>query len=102
MATKTRIEFGNLQSGGGSNPNMLYAMPVSAVAMSVTGTASSTGTTVPAGVGFAFITAVDGNVIALPGSSPTAIQTTGKLCLQGVETPVPVVPGQLISLIELA
>lgn len=101
MATKTRIEFGNLQSGGGSNPNMLYAMPISAVAMTVTGTAAST-TAVPAGVGFAFITAVDGNVIALPGSSPTAIQTTGKLCLQGVETPVPVVPGQLISLIELA
>jgi hypothetical protein len=80
---------------------MLYAMPVSAVAMTVTGTAASTAA-VPAGVGYAFITAIDGNVIALPGSSPTAIQTTGKLCLQGVETPVPVVPGQLISLIELA
>ena len=101
MATKTRIEFGNLQPGGGPNPNMLYAMPISAVAMSVTSTAAST-TAVPAGVGYAFITAVDGNVIALPGSSPTAIQTTGKLCLQGVETPIPVVPGQLISLIELA
>jgi hypothetical protein len=76
-------------------------MPISAVSMTVTGTAAST-TAVPAGVGYAFVTAIDGNVIALPGSSPTAIQTTGKLCIQGVETPIPVVPGQLISLIELA
>jgi len=102
MATKTRIEFGNMYVDEEALPNMMKGMPISAVAMSVTGTASSTGTTVPAGASFAFITAVDGNVIALPGASPTAIQTTGKLCLQGVETPISVTPGQLISLIELA
>lgn len=102
MATKTRIEFGNLQEDDYANPNLMNGMPVSAVAMTVTGTASSTGTTVPAGVRFAFITAIDGNVIALPGTAPTAIQTTGKLCIQGVETPISVQPGQLISLIELA
>ena len=102
MATKCRIEFGSMYGSNSSNPNMMAGMPVSAVAISVTGTASSAGTTVPANVGWAFITAIDGNVIALPGASPTATQTTGKLCLQGVETPISVQPGYLISLIELA
>lgn len=102
MATKVRIEFGNLYKAGMANPNMFSGSPVAAVAINVTGTASSAGTTVPANVSYALITAIDGNVIALPGANPTAIQTTGKLCLMGVETPIEVVPGQLISLIELA
>ena len=102
MATKTRIEFSTLYGAGTSNPNMMNSIPTSAVAMTVTGTASTTGTTVPAGIHWAFITAIDGNVIARPGTSPTATQTTGKLCLQGVETAIPVQPGYLISLIELA
>ena len=102
MATKTRIEFGSMYRAGSANPNMMSGMPVSAVAVTVSGTASTTGTTVPAGVGWAFITAIDGNVLALPGTAPTVTQTTGKLCLQGVETPISVQPGNLISLIELA
>lgn len=102
MATKTRIEFGSLYGSNSSNPNMMSGMPISAVAMTVTGTASTTGTTVPAGIGWAFITAIDGNVLALPGTAPVVTQTTGKLCLRGVETPISVQPGYLISLIELA
>jgi len=105
MATTVRIEFAVMNKRGTAYENMLSGVPVSATSLSVTGTATAGGSrpVVPAGVNYAIIIPLDGNVIvAPPGADPTATQTDGKLCLEGQETVIYVKPGQLLSLIELA
>lgn len=104
MATKVRIEYGDINRPDTASPGLMTSIPtdVDTLTVGVTATAGEDRPIVPDGVNYAFVIAVDGNVIVAAGDDPTADQISGKLCLQGVETPIPVEGGQLLSFIELA
>lgn len=101
---KVRIEYGRLNRPDSAAPGTMAEIPTTAVAITSSAVATAPGSrpTIPAGVHYAFITAIDGNVIVLAGTDPTAVQGSGKLLIQGVETLVKVTPGHLLSFIDLA
>jgi hypothetical protein len=103
------VEWVRLSSGpgfDGGEVNIIKAVHGQRAALAVTAapTAAAERPVAPAGgdMLYARVTALAGNIVVAWGDDPTADQLNGVSILAGGVEPIPVLPGQRLSFVELA